>query len=743
MKHFAIIVLTIVTLSNAVSQTGGKLLDAVSGEAIVGAVVKAGNEQTVTNTKGEFYLTSRDIDSIEVRHISYGINKLIVPLNSTGLIIRIDPISNKLSEIKVQTPLSEYSLNTFPGSLYSFQFSDHPTVKSISIAEYLNEAPGVYVHQGTNSTNRLTIRGVGSRTPYSTNRIKVFVNNIPITNLDGVTAIEDIEPSVVSSLDIIKGPKSVLYGAGLGGAIVADTKHTSDNRYSAMAGYQYGSFNTQKLKARIAYKFGNSDAWIYSSVFNSDGYRENNRQTRYSAGGGYQYSTNKHSLNILALYTSLSAGIPSSLNDSMFHSSRASAAPNWLGVKGGEKYRKLISGINSEYKITSRVQNEFTFFANLQQGDEKRPFNILSDKSVHLGVKEGLKFKFGRFGVQNRYEFQWENYKWSLFDPGFVGKTGANQFVSRRSQFNSLFFVQYAFNNWQIEGGLNGNITSYQLINRKEAEHDYSNYSYKPILSPLIGLNYKPINQMSIYATVGHGFSHPSSEETLISNGGVNTSLKPEQGYTYEVGLRYFSNSTIFLDVGYFYLSLNDLLVTKRESESVFYGINAGKTTHTGVEFHLKSIFIQKFKIDDYLIGLQLNGAYGLYKFNEFEDDGNVYNGNSLPGVPRYSLNTIIDINLFNSLKLRTQYERHGKQFLDDDNTMEYGAYDLVQLKILYHTTFYNQHKFEFNMGVYNALNKSYASMLLINAPSFGGDNPRYYYPGLPRNYSLGLIYSL
>ena len=41
--------------------------------------------------------------------------------------------------------------------------------------------------------------------------------------------------------------------------------------------------------------------------------------------------------------------------------------------------------------------------------------------------------------------------------------------------------------------------------------------------------------------------------------------------------------------------------------------------------------------------------------------------------------------------------------------------------------------------GMRNLGNSHYAAMLLVNAPSFGNQPARYYYPGEPRNFYLGL----
>nr|HQU51565.1 TonB-dependent receptor [Saprospiraceae bacterium] len=42
-----------------------------------------------------------------------------------------------------------------------------------------------------------------------------------------------------------------------------------------------------------------------------------------------------------------------------------------------------------------------------------------------------------------------------------------------------------------------------------------------------------------------------------------------------------------------------------------------------------------------------------------------------------------------------------------------------------------------------NITNTLYASMFLINAGSFGGAAPRYYYPGMPRSVRVGLRWKL
>ena len=55
----------------------------------------------------------------------------------------------------------------------------------------LNQINGIYSHSAGYNTNRITIRGMGSRSPYSTNKIKSYLNNIPLSNGVGEITLED------------------------------------------------------------------------------------------------------------------------------------------------------------------------------------------------------------------------------------------------------------------------------------------------------------------------------------------------------------------------------------------------------------------------------------------------------------------------------------------------------------------------------------------------------------------------
>jgi len=95
-----------------------------------------------------------------------------------------------------------------------------------SVPQILNTVPGLVMHSGAYNTNRITIRGIGSRNLFGTAKIKAYLNDIPLTNGVGETSLEDIDLSLIQDIKVVKGPTSSLYGAGLGGMIHLNTRST-------------------------------------------------------------------------------------------------------------------------------------------------------------------------------------------------------------------------------------------------------------------------------------------------------------------------------------------------------------------------------------------------------------------------------------------------------------------------------------------------------------------------------------
>jgi len=188
----------------------------VTGDAMVSVIV-AHRLGKLQNINGKFFRKRND-EQVK--------NSLLI----TGCLLAVNAVSQETTDTEPDstTLLNEvvvnaYQINTrlhqVPGSISVLSGEEIHTADGNNFANTLHAMPGIYMHSGTYATSRIVIRGVGSRTPYNTNRIKSYLNNIPITTSDGISTPEDIDLTGIGRMEVIKGPASALYGSGLGGSL--------------------------------------------------------------------------------------------------------------------------------------------------------------------------------------------------------------------------------------------------------------------------------------------------------------------------------------------------------------------------------------------------------------------------------------------------------------------------------------------------------------------------------------------
>ncbi len=626
-------------------------------------------------------------------------------------------------------------LRTVPGSLSVIVGSGISLSDGVNLATNLNTLPGVTMQSGTYATNRIVIRGMGSRTPYNTNRIKAYLNNIPVTSSDGISAPEEIDLLGFGRIEVIKGPVSALYGSGLGGTINLYTPTSRKSQGSIVT--QYGSFQTAKatISGNIHGERGN--IWGSLSHLQSDGYRENNHFKRTSLISSGNLDGTKLSASYTLLVMDVNAGIPSSLNKTQFYDNPQGAAPNWLAINGYKAYSKGLLGVTLTGKISQNITNRLTFFGSITDSYEKRPFNNLDDQSQSGGLRNKLTYHTEKtdwvFGV----ELISDTYKWLIDkDEILLSKNKEN-----RNQLNIFGLAYHRFNDKFIATiAIAANYISYSLTDQFLDDGDLSGRRNFPIIiSPRVGINYAPNNAWAFYASAGQGFSMPSPEETLLPEGNVNPDLKPEQGWQFEIGSRFTpSTKLVEFDLTLYWIELSNLLLTKRITEDIFTGINAGKTRHQGLEIQMKNNLLN-LKNFPGKVRTTLSYYTSINRFIHFTDDNIDHSGNNLPSIPNQTLQMQLEWEPIKLLSINIHWQYHGDQFLDDENAVSYSGYNLGNIKFTSPLTLRNNRQFDLYFGINNVTNTHYASMVVPNAIGFGATEPRYYYPGLPRHFYGGI----
>jgi iron complex outermembrane receptor protein len=123
----------------------------------------------------------------------------------------------------------------------------------------------------------------------------------------------------------------------------------------------------------------------------------------------------------------------------------------------------------------------------------------------------------------------------------------------------------------------------------------------------------------------------------------------------------------------------------------------------------------------------------------QFVDEGTDYSGKELPGIPKQVFSLAVSAEPVRSFVFNYTYLYSGRQYINDNNTIIYPGHQLSNLSLSHEFTLSQRLSIKTEAGIRNIFDRRYAGMLLINAPSFGGSQPRYYYPGEPRSLYFGM----
>jgi len=649
-------------------------------------------------------------------------------------------ISGEIDEITVTAFRSPYNLFNTPAPINLITQLQLRSGIAITPVEALNQIPGVLMHHGTLNTNRLTIRGIGSRTPYATNKIKAYLGEIPLTSGDGETTLEDLEGETIKRVEILKGPSSSLYGAGLAGVILFHPKSVLKSFVQNQT--LFSSFGTFKNTLSAGVVENKLNIHLLGSHLKSDGFRENNNTKRSNILINAQYSfTENTNLQILLKSTKMKAYIPSSLDLETFQNSPESAATNWKNSKGYEDYLNGQIGISFNVFTKNNEKISVGTFGSFRNAEELRPFNFLDEASKFIGwrgyIQKRIEGKNNTITFTSGVEFFREKYTWATYTNESQNLLSDN--IEKRQYENLFIQMESNFKNkWFISAGLNGNLTRFNYIDEFTDNGDQSGkYSYKPVLSPRLGVNYLFSKRVSVFGNISHGFSTPTFEETLLPEGEINPDIKPETGWSMEAGLRSRINNRIQFSASYFRIYVNNLLVARRTGEDAYIGVNAGKSLHPGVETEIKWKVTHPKTYPS--LSLQGNATFADYRFTNFIDEEIDYSGKNLPGTTKNTWLLAGYLSFANNLQINIWYRHTGKMAVNDANSDYSDAYGITNFEIKYGGKI-KRFKFEVSSGVQNIFDLNYASMLAVNAPSFGGNPPRYYYPGNPRNYYVSIL---
>ncbi len=150
--------------------------------------------------------------------------------------------------------------------------------QQLSLNEALAGVPGLLALNADNFAQdaRIAIRGFGARSAFGIRGIQLLVDGLPESTPDGTGQVDNIDPGLLSSAEVIRGPSSGLYGNAAGGVVSLATEEPplrpfAEGRFSA------GSFGFRRYQLKGGTRAGRFGLLAYGSHTRLDGYRGHSR----------------------------------------------------------------------------------------------------------------------------------------------------------------------------------------------------------------------------------------------------------------------------------------------------------------------------------------------------------------------------------------------------------------------------------------------------------------------------------
>jgi len=618
-----------------------------------------------------------------------------------------------------------------------------------SFVHAFNSIAGVRMEERSPGSYRINIRGSSLRSPFGIRNVKVYWNDIPVTDPGGNTYFNQFAFNNFSSTEIVKGPAGSMYGAGTGGLILM---HSLEHAWKPSVNFEYitGSYGLQNVFSSVAFGEKKSHNIITYAHNESEGYRNHTKSKKDNVSFVSQLKiSDRQQLTSSILYDNLFYETPGGLTAKEFLADpkqarpAAGGLPSADGAKAAISQKNFLAGINHSYSFASGFKNSTALYGTFAQIVNPTFRNYERRNEPGFGGRTTFS-----------YEKNINTVKLKLVTGGELQEAFFNTQVSKNKngipdtiQTNDdIRYTAYSVftqadisikNSWIITAGASINKSKVEFTRLNMYPVLQQGRTYKNEFSPRVAVQKIIKDKHAVFASISKGFSPPTISELLPSTGVISTFLEAEAGINYELGGRvYLLKNKLRLEATGFYFKLDNALVTRKDSSNADYYVNAGNTKQKGIEISAdySAAFFQNVFLDHIII----KTAYTLndFKYGDFEKGKTDFSGKRVPSVPNNTISVLADIKFKKGIYFNSTWYYATKIFLDDANTVPVDPYHLLGCRIGWKLPVKTKLKLDFYTGVDNLLDETYSLGNDINAAA-----GRYYNAAPKRNYYAGVSF--
>lgn len=664
---------------------------------------------------------------------------LLMPTHSAAQETSADSLLYlNMDEIRVEATHSALTLGRASMAITRVNrpFPDILSRPAATLDELTFSLPGIWVSNRENAAlgERMVIRGTGWRSQFGVRGIQVILDDIPLTVADGQSVMNMIDPAMIQSIELLRGPSATFWGNSSGGVLYLKTTPGPDAPTLSLRSY-LGSYNTMKHEARWSHSAGRMQWDAYGSYYDSDGFRDYSASQliRGSISGRHTINSSSN-LSVRVAY----AGMPKAQHPGSLHAEDASAnptmaAPNNVRTQSGKEYHQLMGSLQyrKEFEqgfLRAQVHGTYRDFTNPLPG----PYIMVDRQAGGSRVTyDFLNLPFD-FQMGAEYNIQFDKRKQQVNSEG--QPTGdytidQNDLVNSQGVFAKAVFN---LNRWTVSLGLRGDRMGFVVDDFIGGEKtDRSFYT----VNPSAGINYQLFEHSRWFANFSTSFESPTTTELKNRLGedgmilpGFNPDLSPERTIGFETGFRGAVPSlNMDYDLTGFLQHVRDQIIQETEVDGQAIFGNGGNARHIGLESRMQVHPAPFFTAT-------LMYTYILAEFSDgMTDAGEDFSGNRLPGVApsRFGATLIFHMG---SHTISTDLEHVGEYYADSENSAVNPSYTLIHARWSLNSLPFGRVKVMPFISVRNILDERYNTSVAINN-GFG----RFYEPGSGRSLQAGV----
>ena len=644
-----------------------------------------------------------------------------------------------LETVVVTGTRSEQAIGNIAGAVTIIKADDIQLGrKAIGLEESLRRVPGVKIDDELGGTprNRISIRGIGTRSGAAARGLKVLVDGIPKNNAGGSAQdMVNLDLGSAERIEVIKGPSSVLYGNQSGGAvniITKDGKQIPDVNYSQTL----GSFGLSRERFEASGRNQDGKLSYYTSLFRTDldGYRDLSKTNSTGFTAKLRYSVDDRSdFTLVSSYDRSFAQAPGSLTAAQFAQNPRQASAASIANKSeavidefrlGAIYRRELLG-NDQLEVTGYYTPRH--LGPFQQTGPNRVTQDFTNRGG--GVKYLNMSAIG--GFDNRITVGADYQNTPITTGNFVRSTGSVNFELEEHATTFGVYLIDEFNllpNLMLSAGGRFDSVKFTSDDLTKPLAGESARTFRRF-TPKLGATYRPLTTLSIYASYSEGFDAPLiGELRVLPTGqfGFNKDLDPEITKSFEIGARgeWWGGRGTF-EVALYRQAIKNF-ISPFGASPLQSTQNVGEARQTGFEIGSRIAVVPR-------LSLAVSYTYSNFVFKNFNNGISNFTGNRLPGVPKQNLYTELQYQDPSGWYGGVEYQHVGSFFVNDANTVANASYELFNLRLGYKGTIAS-YRVEPFFSVNNVFGKSYSALPVINE-----GNQRFFNPLPMRNAFAGV----